>query len=199
MIGHKIIGIALCHSTLQRIILFKSQKQYILPGTDRPVKLVFPSVKLVYVTSDFPGEKIDHLRYKLNIRMTLSLTPQYHVRHIDLVVSNWKLSLLVELLSALPLLITLEIKGSSCCNQTIDWLYINMWDQMLQNLKALQRAVIDICLAIPMTLNEKTVRTFNEIVAQKTQTCKRINLTAGRRIKKPGIGGIQISASLNMD
>src|ERR1700722_2449012 len=193
------IETALCHSSLQRIILSKSLKPHIIQGTDSPVKLVFPSAKLVYVTCDFHGIKKDHLRYKLKNRMTLSLTPQYHVRHLDLDFKGWRLHSLVEFLSALPLLITLKIKGSCCCNQTIGWIYINTWDQMLQNLKVLQRVAIDIYLAIPMSSKEKSAKTFNKLAAQKIQTCKRINLTVGPRTKQPGMGGVQISAALNMD
>ena len=78
------------------------------------------------------------------------------------------------------------------------WLYADRWDQMLQNLKALQRVSIEIYLALPIRLRQKCVKSFNESVAEKFETCKRINLVAGRRTKKPGVGFVQISASLNM-
>jgi len=52
-----------------------------------------------------------------------------------------------------------------------------MWDQTLQNLNALHRIAIDIRLATPMRLREKSVNTFNQLAAQKIETCKRINLT----------------------
>ncbi|CAF2068814.1 unnamed protein product [Rotaria magnacalcarata] len=115
---------------------------------------------------------------------------------LDMINESWKLNSLVKLLSAMPLLITLKVKGYSCCNQAIGWLYIDAWDEMLQNLKALQQVDIDICLGIPYRKN--SAARFNEIAAQKIQTCKRINLTVGPRRKRKGLGLVQISASLSM-
>jgi hypothetical protein len=106
---------------------------------------------------------------------------------------------LVKLLSAIPLLITLKVKGYSCCNEIYGWFCIDVWDEMLQTLTALQGVDIDICLAISFRSREKSAANFNRLAAEKLQTCKRINLTAERRTKNTGAGCVQISASCNMD
>jgi hypothetical protein len=60
-IGHKMIETALSHSSFQRIILSKSRKPHFDScHKDSPVKLVFRSVKRVYVTGNFHGIKTDH-------------------------------------------------------------------------------------------------------------------------------------------
>ncbi len=200
-IYRKVIQIALCHSSLRRIILSTNCRnpQFYAWRKNSSLKLVFAAVQLVYVTSNSSSLEMDDPRNRSNREITISLTPQYHIRHLDLNFKSWKLHLLAEFLSTLPLLITLKIKGFCCCNHIIGWLNIDMWDQILQNLTKLQRVAIEICLAIPMRLREKSAQRFNESAAQKIQTCKRINLTAGRKIKKPNVGCVEISASLNMD
>jgi hypothetical protein len=200
-IDDKVIKIALRHSFLQRIILSRnrSKPHFYAWRRNSSLKLVFSTDQLVYVISDSPGMETYHFRNRLSREMSLSLTAQYHVHHLDLNFKSWKLHLLAEFLSTLPLLITLKIKGFCCCNHIIGWLNIDIWDQILQNLTKLQRVAIEICLAIPMRLREKSAQRFNESAAQKIQTCKRINLTAGRKIKKPNVGCVEISASLNMD
>ena len=74
-------------------------------------KLIFRLLTLVYVPSNRPGEKTDNLPYRLNNRMSLACTPQYHIRHLDLDFKSWKLESLVQLLSTLPLLIALKVQG----------------------------------------------------------------------------------------
>jgi hypothetical protein len=163
------------------------------------LNLVFATVQLVYVTSNSSSLEMDDRHNRFNREITLSLTPEYHIRHLDLNFKNWKLHSLVEFLSTLPSLVTLQFKSFCCCNYIYSWLNIDMWDQTLQNLNALHRIAIDIRLAIPMRLRNKSVNTFNQLAAQKIETCKRINLTVAWRIKQPNRGCLQISASLNMD
>jgi hypothetical protein len=200
-IDDEVIKIALRHSSLQRIILSRnrSKPHFYAWRRNSSLKLVFSAAQLVYVFSDSPSMETDDFRNRSRREMSLSLTPKYHVHHLDLNFKSWKLHLLAEFLSALPLLIMLKIKGFCCCNHIIGWLNINMWDQILQKLTKLQRVSIEICLAIPIRLREKSAKSFNESAAQRIQTCKRINLTAGRRIKAPNVGCVEISASLNMD
>ena len=129
--------------------------------------------------------------------MALPLTPQYHVRHFELEFKSWRMQSLVQCLSALPLLITLKIKGfCSYCIPTYGWLSASTWDQILQNLKALQRVNIDIAFGIPMRLKVKTSKGFNERVAQYTQTTKRINLAAVEKADPPYIRCVQLTALL---
>jgi hypothetical protein len=166
---------------------------------DSRIKLVFRMIRVIYVTSKFPDKEIDRLHEKLDNKILFSITPQHHIRHLDLDFRGWKLQSLVELLSALPLLNLLKVKGFSCCNYVYDWLYIDLWDEILQKLSALQQVHIDICLAIPMRLWKKTATSFNNEAAEKIETCKRINLTAGQTTEKPHQGCVRISASLNMN
>ncbi len=200
-IYRKVIQIALCHSSLRRIILSTNCRnpQFYAWRKNSSLKLVFAAVQLVYVTSNSSSLEMDDPRNRSNREITISLTPQYHIRHLDLNFKSWKLHSLVEFLSALPSLVTLKIQGFCCCNYIYGWLNIDMWDQILQNLNALHQVAIEICLAMPMRLREKSANTFNQRAAQKIQTCKRINLTAGQRIKEPNRGCLQISASLNMN
>ncbi len=189
------IEISLCHPSLQRIILSKTDKSCSHSSYTTPsVKLIFPSVKLVHVSDDFHGRNIRQLSYKVGNGVPVRIQPQYHVRCLNLDFNNWGVYLLVELLPSVPLLVELKVKG---CGQTGGWLYVNIWDQMLQNLKALQRVAIDIYICWPTDMKEKIIRDFNKNAAQKIQTCKRINLTLGH--KRPGWGCFQFSASLNMD
>ncbi|CAF2955473.1 unnamed protein product [Rotaria sp. Silwood2] len=199
-IGHQIVDIALCHSSLQRVILLRnSNLQFYSKHKNSLFKLIFPFQK-VYIPDDPPDGKSDFLDYKFqDRRISLDFTRQYDVRHLDLQFQCWKLQSLVKILSAMPLLITLKVKDHSCCNEIYGWLCIDVWDEMLQNLKALQRVDIDICLAIPFHLRQKTAARFNELSAQKIQTCKRISLIAGPRTRNSGLGCVQISASLSMD
>lgn len=199
-IGHQIVDIALCHSSLQRIILLRnSAVQFYSKHKDSRIKLVFPFQK-VFVPDDPPVVKNDPVGFIFqDRRIPLDFTRQYDVRHLDLQFKCWKLQSLVKLLSAMPLLITLKVKGYSCCNEIYGWLCINVWDEILQKLNALQEVDIDICLAIHFSLREKSAATFNKLAVQKIQTCKRINLTAGKRTQNPGAGCVQISASRNMD
>jgi hypothetical protein len=193
LIGHKMIEMSFCHPSLRRIILSKSEKprshsSYKTP----PVKLVFPSVKLVYVSDDFHSRKVRQLRYKTGNGGFVHLEPEYHVRCLDLDFNNWNVYMLDKLLPNLPLLTELKVKG---CGQTPGWLRVNIWDQMLQNLKALQRVAIDIAMFCPSQTREKIIRDFNEKAAQRLQTCKRINLTVGPQ----DFGCFRFRASLNMD
>jgi hypothetical protein len=199
-IRHKIIENGLSHLSLRRIILSENRRRpyFYSWRRDSSLKLIFAAIKLVYVISD-SYVITDRLRYKLSKEMHLSLTAQYHIRHLDLDFKSWMFKSLVEFLSALPLLVTLKIKGYCCCCQSTGWLNINIWDAMLQKLTALQRVAIEICLDTPMRRREQSATMFNEASAEKIQTCKRINLTVGRRIKKPNEGCVEISASLNMD
>jgi hypothetical protein len=166
---------------------------------DSRIKLIFRMIHVIYVTSNFPGKEIDHLHNKLDNKILLPITPQHHIRHLDFDFNGWKLESLVELLSALPLLIALKVKGFCCCNFVYGWLHIDIWDEILQKLPALQQVDVDICLAIPMRQWKKSVATFNKMAAEKIQTCKRINLTARRRTKDRHKGAVEISASLNMN
>jgi hypothetical protein len=161
-----------------------------------PVKLIFPSVKLVYVSDGFHGNSHGHLHYKVGSRGVGRLEPQYNVRSLDLDFNNWNTRMLEELLSSLPLLVELKIKG---CAQTINWYFVHIWDRMLQNLKALQRVSIDIYDAYPAEIRQNRLRRFHEAVEHEFEICKRINLTLETRTKQPGRGWFQISASLNMD
>jgi len=154
---------------------------------------VFPSVKLVYVSNGFHGHQHRHLRYKVGNSVPVRLEPQYHVRFLDLNFNNWCVQLLKELLPSLPLLVGLKLKG---CGQTPGWFYVCIWDQMLQNLKALQHVDIDIYICYPVRKKQEWIQEFNDDVAQKIETCKRIHLTLGIRKKKPGLGCFQFSASL---
>ncbi|CAF2520035.1 unnamed protein product [Rotaria sp. Silwood2] len=199
-IGHLIVDIALSHSSLQQVILLRnSDYQFYSMHKDSLFKLIFPFQK-VYIPDDPSDVNNGSPNFKFQDRkISLNFTRQYDVRHLDLQFQCWKLQSLVKILSAMPLLITLKIKGHCCCNEVYGWLYLDDWDKMLQNLKALQQVDIDICLAIPFSLRQKSAATFNKLSAQKIQTCKRINLTAERRTKTPGSGCVQISASLNMD
>jgi hypothetical protein len=191
------IKTSLCHSSLQRIILSKTTKPHRFSWFRKaPVKLIVPSVKAVYVTYDFHGVTTDKLMYKVGNGVPIPITPQYHVRYLDLEFNGWRLRFLVDLLSYLPLLVTLKVKG---CGSIYYWLSIGSWHPMLQNLKALQFVDIDIYTLMPFSLRMEMVKRFNEAAAQKIDTCKRINLTADRRTKRPDEGCIQISASLNMN
>jgi hypothetical protein len=202
-IYRELIQTALCHSSLRRIIFNKNHRnpQFYAWRKDSSLKLAFAAVQLVYVSSNSSSLEVDFHRNIFNREISLSLTPQYHIRHLDLNFKSWKLHWLLELLSALPSLVTLKIRGFFCYNCVFGWLDIDKWAQILQNLKALHRVdiVIQICLALPFRLRRKIANRFNRLAAQKIETCKRINLTAGRRIKRPNAGGIGISASLNMN
>ncbi len=199
-IGRQIVDIALSHSSLQRIILLRnSDLQFYSKHKGSRIKLVFPFQK-VFVPDDPPDGKSDRVGFMLqDRRIPLDFTRQYDVRHLDLQFQCWKLQSLVKLLSAMPLLITLKVKGYSCCNEIYGWLCIDVWDEMLQKLKALQGVNIDICLAIRFSSRQRSAATFNTLAAEKFETCKRINLTAGERTKQPGVGCVQISALCNMD
>ncbi len=148
------------------------------------------------MSDDFHGEKIHQLRYKRNCDQQEPIEPQYHVRCLDLDFNNWRVNTLIDLLSCLPLLVELKIVG---CGQVGNWLWFHIWDRMLQKLKALQRATIDIYICHPISTVREKIQKFNGEVSQAIQTCKRINLTLGKRTQKRGYGCFQLSASLNMD
>ena len=191
------IKTSLCHSSLQRIILSNKPKPHRFSWSRKSsVKLIFPSIKVVYVTHDFHGVATNKLVYKLGKDVPIPIKPQYHVRYLNLEFSNWRIAFLVDLLSSLPLLVTLKIKGSGYIYY---WLFIDTWHSMLQKLRALQFVDIDIYTLMPFIYRTEMVNRFNKAAVQKIDTCKRINLTAGRRTKAPGVGLIQISASLNMN
>jgi hypothetical protein len=77
--------------------------------------------KLVYVSKDFHGENIYQLCYQVGSRVPLPIKPQYHVRYLDLKISHGRLKYLVDLLFALPLLVSLKITGSA---HLYGWLFI---------------------------------------------------------------------------
>ncbi|CAF4135658.1 unnamed protein product [Rotaria sp. Silwood2] len=115
----------------------------------------------VYIPDDPSDVNNGSPNFKFQDRkISLNFTRQYDVRHLDLQFQCWKLQSLVKILSAMPLLITLKIKGHCCCNEVYGWLYLDDWDKMLQNLKALQQVDIDICLAIPFSLRQKITFEF---------------------------------------
>jgi hypothetical protein len=137
------------HPSLRRIILSKSKKSYLSDPlyTISPVKLVFPSIKFVYVSNAFHGENIRQLYYKGDLVYCgpepIDLDkPQYHVRFLGIALRSSNMCRLERLLSFLPLLIELKLKGRVCCSSS--WYVPGVWDEMLQNLKALQRVAIDL-------------------------------------------------------
>ena len=135
--------------------------------TIQRVKLIFPSIKFVYVSNGFHGNCSHHIRYKVGNSVPIHLTPQYHVRSLDLDFNNWGVYLLEDLLNSLPLLIKLKVKG---CGQTCGWFNVPWWDTMLQNLKALQQVNIDIYICYPSGAGRKErIEKFNTAVAQKTE------------------------------
>ena len=145
--------------------------------TIQRVKLIFPSIKFVYFSNGFHGNC------------------PHHVRSLNLDFNNWRVYLLEDLLDSLPLLIRLKVKG---CGQTYGWFCVLRWDKMLQNLKALQQVNIDIYICDPSGAGRKErIEKFNTAVAQKTETCKRINLILGIRNKQSGCGYFQFSALFN--
>jgi hypothetical protein len=197
LIGHKMIEMSFSHPSLRRIILSKSKKphwdsKYEAP----PVKLIFPTTKLVYVSDDFHGEKMRQVWYKKGHLQQKRIEPQYHIRCLNLDFNNWYVQTLIQLLSSLPLLIELRIKG---CAQVGGWLCFHVWDRMFEKLKALQRVTIDIYVFHPISERQEKIKKFNGQVSEAIQTCKRINLTLGIRSKQRGFGCFQFSASLNMD
>ncbi|CAF1279407.1 unnamed protein product [Adineta steineri] len=199
-IGQRMVDIALCHSSIERIILLNSSSvQFYAKQRNSRFNSNFPYQK-VFVPDDPPAGESDPFIFRsTNRRIPLEFTKQHDVCHLSLQFQCWKLQSLVQLLSVMPSLIILNVKGHSCCNEIYGWLCINVWDEMLQKLKALEGVNIDICLSIPFRLREKLAAKFNEYAAEKFQTCKRINLKAERRTKDPGNGCVQISASYNMN
>ena len=112
LVGHKMIEISLCHPSLRRIILSKSENPRSHSSYESPpVKLAFPSVKLVHLSDDFHGKKIRQLRYKTGNGGCVRIEPHYHVRCLDLDFNNWRVQTLIDLLSSLPLLVELTITG----------------------------------------------------------------------------------------
>ncbi|CAF1278400.1 unnamed protein product [Adineta steineri] len=199
-IGQRMVDIALCHSSIKRIILLNSSSvQFYSKRRNSRFNSNFPYQKVFVPDEPFAGKSDSFtLRFE-NKTIPLEITKQYDVRHLTLQFNSWRLQSLVQLLSVMPSLIILNVKGRSCCNDVYGWLYIGVWDEMLQKLKALEGVNIDICLSIPFRLREKFAAKFNEHAAEKFQTCKRINLKAERRTKDPGNGCVQISASYNMN
>ena len=190
------IGTSFCHPSLQRIILSNTNKPRLSSSqTIQRVKLIFPSIKFVYVSNGFHGDCPHHIRYKVDNGVPIHLTPQYHVRSLDLDFNNWPVYLLEELFDSLPLLIRLKVKG---CGQTRGWFIVSLWDKMLQNLKALQQVNIDIYICSPSGGRpQERIQEFNTAVAQKTETYKRINLTLG--LKNQHTSCFQFSALLNIN
>ncbi|CAF4075045.1 unnamed protein product [Rotaria sp. Silwood2] len=130
------------------------------PHVTMEVSMNSPKVT-VYIPDDPSDVNNGSPNFKFQDRkISLNFTRQYDVRHLDLQFQCWKLQSLVKILSAMPLLITLKIKGHCCCNEVYGWLYLDDWDKMLQNLKALQQVDIDICLAIPFSLRQKITFEF---------------------------------------
>jgi hypothetical protein len=120
----------------------------------------------------------------------------YNIRSLDLDFNNWRMFMLEEFLTFLPLLVELKIKG---CAQTIHWYFPIIWERMLQNLKALQRVSIDIDNCYPAEKPESRLRRFNDSVAQEFDICKRINLTLAISNENRRRGWFHITASLNMN
>ena len=192
-INQAALGIALYHPSIQRIVLSKNHSKpfFYICRKNSSVKLAFIGTELAYATRNF-----------VNFGAYLFYwppTPQYHVQHLDMNFKSWKFPLLADCLSALPSLITLKIIGFGCCNHAYGWLGIERWDEILRKLPALQQVAIDIYLSLPFSLREKAVNKFNEYAEQRIETCKRVNLKAGKSIEKFRGGGIEITASLNMN
>ncbi len=103
--------------------------------------------------------------------------------------------MLEKLLSSLPLLIELKIKGWA---QTVIWYFVLIWNRMLQNVNALQPVSIDIYVVYPSRIRLRRIQRFNDAVEQQHEICKRINLTLGTRTKQLGRGWFQIGASLRL-
>ena len=192
-INQTVLGIALYHPSIQRIVLSKNHSKpfFYICRKNSSVKLAFIGTELAYATRNF-----------VNFGAYLFYwppTPQYHVQHLDMNFKSWKFHLFANCLSALPSLITLKIIGFCCCNHAYGWLGIERWDEILQKLPALQQVAIDIYLALPFSSREKAVNKFNEYAEQRIETCKRVNLKAGKPIEKFRGGDIEITASLNMN
>ena len=187
---HEMIGHLFEHRSLRRIVMFKHSRARF----DAPVRLIFPSDKRIHVSNDFHGQNTDFLRYKVGNSEPVRITPQYHVRRLNLDFNNWMVYLLVDVLQSLPLLVSLEVKG---CGQTGDWFCTDYWDRMLRNLKALRQVDIDIYICYPIGSTQERIQKLNDPVAQQTDTSKRINLILGIRHRQRGRGCFQFSASLN--
>lgn len=142
------------------------------------------------------GKNCGYLQCKLGSEGIGKLEPLYNIRSLDLDFNNWHASILEELLSSLPSLVELKIKGLS---QSANWYFPFIWERMLQNLKALQRVSIDIENFYPAEIPEDRLRSFKDAVEQEFNVCKRINLTLAISNKYLRRGWFQISASLNMN
>jgi len=165
--------------------------------------LVFPSIKFVYVSNDFHGENIRQLHYKGDLvyygPKPIDLDePQYHVRFLDIALRSSNMWRLERLLSSLPLLIELKFKGRVCCSSS--WYFPGVWDEMLQNLKALQRVAIDLEICYPKRISKSFLQIFMNAVEENFEACKRINWTLGTKPRGPGMRDfLHLTASLNMD
>jgi len=153
-------------------------------------------VKLVYISNSIHGKNCGYLQCKLGSGGVGKLEPLYNIRSLDLDFNNWRAFMLEELLSSLPSLVELKIKGLS---QTVNWYFPFIWERMLQNLKALQRVSINIHNFYPVEIPQNRLRRFKDAVEQECNVCKRINLTLAISDKYPRRGWFRIRASLNMD
>jgi hypothetical protein len=142
------------------------------------------------------GKNCGYLQCKLGSEGIGKLEPLYNIRSLDLDFNNWRVFMLEELLSSLPSLVELKIKGLA---QTVNWYFPFNWERMLQNLKALQRVSIDIENFYPAEIPQNRLRRFKDAVEQEFNICKRINLTLAISNKYLRRGWFQISASLNMN
>jgi hypothetical protein len=142
------------------------------------------------------GERCGYLQYKLGYEGIQLLKLPYNICSLNLDFNNWRICMLDDLLTFLPLLVELKIKG---CAQTFHWYFPIIWERMLQNLKALQRVSIDIDNFYPAEKPENRLRRFNDSVAQQFDICKRINLKLAINNKNRRRGWFHISASLNMN
>ncbi len=192
------------HPSLRRIILLKSKKSHLSDPLHiiSPVKLVFPSVKFVYVSNDFHGENIRQLHYKVGAAYCdhepIHLEAQFHARFLDITLICSNMQKLERLLSFLPLLIELKRKGRVCCSPR--WYFPSVWEKVLQNLKALQRVAIDLEICYPKLIRQNLLQIVNDVIEQKFEACKRINMAVGTKPRAPGIlDFLHLTASLNMD
>jgi hypothetical protein len=77
---------------------------------------------------------------------------------------------LETLLFFLPLLIELKLEGRVCCSPR--WFFPGVWNEILQNLKALQRITIDLEIVYPKPIRRKLLKTVNNTIEQKFEACK---------------------------
>lgn len=187
----------LCHPSLRRTILIKKQQHFLHSLCMRSsVKAVSRLFKLVYISNGIYGKNCGYLSCKLGHDGIGNIGPLHNIRSLDLDFNNWRISMLKELLTFLPSLVELKIKGVAQC---VNWYFPIIWEGILKNLKALQRVFIDIDNFYPAEKPENRLRRFKDSVEQNFKVCKRINLTLEISNKRRGRCWFHISASLNMN